>query len=997
MCFDMERDTLTKPLSVFLLLCLLLTSFVSAAKSDGIGLTEAERAYIAENPIIRVANEMDWPPFDFNAFGKPRGLAIDHIKLLGEKAGLQIEFVNGFTWAELVDQFKNKQIDVIPALYRNESREAFTLFTRPYYAGKLGVFAHEQGSPIDTLDDLIGKRIGIQKAHGAIPLIREKIPGIEFVENPSPETLVTMLGQRKLDAIIGNPLLFSHFAKENQILHLRLIHFVEMTDEEQQKTSLHVGVRKDVPLLHSILTKALRAVTTKEMREIESRWNSVRGTERVVGEDEGKVHRVQLTPEEKVFIENHPTIKVSNELDWPPFDFAVGNEPQGYSIDMLRLLAERSGIQLEFVNGYTWNELWEMFERKELDVVHPVLINDKREEFGLATKRMFGGRQIFITRKDAPDIQAISQLRDKVFATPAGWALTGYLQDNHPEMKLLITKGTIEALDAVSKGLAYATAELDAVAGYLLNKEMRTDLRKNAWFQEFDQRHKYDLHFLVRKDWPLLLQIFNKALSSLTPEEVSGLQVKWFGSQRTVGAAEEKRIFLTPEERAYLSKKGQLTACIDPNWTPYERLGEDGDHEGMSADFFKLFKGRLNISYRLHKTESWSETLEAAREHQCDILTLAAPTKSRREYLDFTTPYLSFPFVIATRTEQFFIEEFEHFLDKTYTVGRDYAVSELLKQKYPDLNLVEVKQVDDGLQMVREGKAFGYIGATAEVAHALQRSGMVDVKVAGRLAWGYELGIASRSDEPLLGVIMQKAVSSLASEEQKRIHSKWMTLNVERVTDHTLLLQVLFGASIILIVVFYWNRQLHRERTITGEALSKLENAQNLLQDQNQKLEKLSVTDHLTQLNNRTKLDQVLVEEFERGERLGQSFGVILIDLDHFKRINDDHGHQVGDLILVEIAKLFSANVRTIDTLGRWGGEEFLIVCPGTSQEGAAIFAEHLRVAVAEHKFPVIGQQTSSFGVAAYQPTDTVSELVSRADKALYKAKENGRNRVEAG
>lgn len=179
----------------------------------------------------------------------------------------------------------------------------------------------------------------------------------------------------------------------------------------------------------------------------------------------------------------------------------------------------------------------------------------------------------------------------------------------------------------------------------------------------------------------------------------------------------------------------------------------------------------------------------------------------------------------------------------------------------------------------------------------------------------------------------------------------------------------------------------HLEQLVTERTIELLE--------KNKELEKLSVTDRLTGLFNRLKLDKVLEDELHRSQYGTNLFSVILLDIDKFKSINDSFGHPVGDQILIEVANLLNIGTREIDIKGRWGGEEFLIVCRDTGFEIAIGLAERLRSRMDNHVFPIIGKRTGSFGVTAYKKGDTVSDIVSRADRALYRAKEKGRNRVE--
>ncbi|HEU5098864.1 MAG TPA: GGDEF domain-containing protein [Roseiflexaceae bacterium] len=154
--------------------------------------------------------------------------------------------------------------------------------------------------------------------------------------------------------------------------------------------------------------------------------------------------------------------------------------------------------------------------------------------------------------------------------------------------------------------------------------------------------------------------------------------------------------------------------------------------------------------------------------------------------------------------------------------------------------------------------------------------------------------------------------------------------------------------------------------------------------------------DYLTGVANRRTTAQQLLRALEQAHRADTAMSVILLDIDHFKSINDTFGHDVGDTVLVQMSALLQEHLRASDTLGRWGGEEFLIVVNAAGAAAVAEMADRLRTVIAQHEFPQIGQLTASFGVAALFPSDTPESLVKRADQALYAAKQAGRNRVEA-
>ena len=167
------------------------------------------------------------------------------------------------------------------------------------------------------------------------------------------------------------------------------------------------------------------------------------------------------------------------------------------------------------------------------------------------------------------------------------------------------------------------------------------------------------------------------------------------------------------------------------------------------------------------------------------------------------------------------------------------------------------------------------------------------------------------------------------------------------------------------------------------------------LEDAKEELTILSSTDYLTKLNNRKNIDLALKMNENLYKRYKDSFSVILFDLDDFKKVNDTYGHLVGDKILIEIADLLRKYTREADVIGRWGGEEFIIICPKTNLQEALVVALNLKEKVSLHKFDKVGNKTASFGVSTFKDNDTITELLTRADDAMYKAKTNGKNRVE--
>lgn len=168
----------------------------------------------------------------------------------------------------------------------------------------------------------------------------------------------------------------------------------------------------------------------------------------------------------------------------------------------------------------------------------------------------------------------------------------------------------------------------------------------------------------------------------------------------------------------------------------------------------------------------------------------------------------------------------------------------------------------------------------------------------------------------------------------------------------------------------------------------------NILKNHSQELYNISILDPLLNIANRRHLDSLLEYEIQRAKRYNSTFSIIMFDIDFFKKINDTYGHKMGDKILKELTQFIKNKIRTSDILGRWGGEEFLIIIPETNLEKAVNVAQNLRKAVEEKVFVNNIKITLSFGVTEYKNSLKSNELFDNVDKAMYEAKKTGRNKV---
>ena len=512
--------------------------------SNKIQFTPQELAYLKKLKRVTIGNEMDWVPFDYNEFGKPTGMSIEYIQLLFSKLGIKYRFINGYTWPELLQQFKEQKIDVLPGLYKSQERVSYTNFTTPYYQGELALYVLKD-SKLNNLYDLNKKRIGVEEADASLKMIHEHFLSSKIITSRTSNMLFENLIQKKVDAIVCNPLLLKHYQATKKNKRIKLLETLNLTQEEHKVISLHIGVNTQKPILHTLLQKAMNSLTRREIQELQKKW-----------------------------------IKVKN-------------------------------------------------------------------------------------------------------------------------------KHSIE---------------------------------------------------------------------------------------------------LTKEEKEYLKTKN-ISMCIDPDWMPFESFHE-GKYIGMSADFFQIIQKDINKNIDVVKTSSWTGTIKAAKNRECDLFSLAMATPERKEYMNFTTPYFNIPLVLATNLDVPFLNDFLALKNKKIGITKGYAFVEILRIKYPNLNIIEVANIHDGLDRVKSGELFGYVGTLASVGYLFQTDYVGELKIAGKFEEKWKLSIGVRNDDPILFNILQKAVDSIQEDSKREILNKWITIKYEKSVDYSIIWEILIISILLLLAVLYWLRKL---------------------------------------------------------------------------------------------------------------------------------------------------------------------------------------------
>lgn len=686
--------------------------------------------------------------------------------------------------------------------------------------------------------------------------------------------------------------------------------------------------------------------------------------------------KITLSTEEKSFISEHPTIVLGTDQSWEPYVIvSPSGKMSGYDAEILERINKLTGAKFTLAAG-KWSEMQSKAKSHEIDGLSTGTAATERASYlNFSTPYLTLQKSVFVSTGNPHAIEKPEDLQNKTLVIQKGNLADIKLAEQYKNSHILYVDTVEELFSAISTGAADVTFGNGATL-YLANK-----LGMPYLHIAFHLPQKLDLVFGVRKDWPAAISILNKALSTLSPHEKTHIQTKWFSAQ-TVSAIERNRneLTLSAYERYVVDQAPHIRMCVGPNWLPFTSINTEQKYQGVTADLMAIISERLSTNFTLVPTSEWSESITFMKEKSCDIITAITPTQARTEFLTFTHPVLTSPIVLATRQDQFFISDLSSITDNPIAIIKNSAAASLVKQHYPQLNIIDVASIKEGLRKLSEKKVFGYIDSLEVIAHNVSKEHYVNIKISSTLPIDFDLAIGVRKDWPEWVPILNKAIQSISEEDKRKIQNHWIGIKYEKGFDYNLIWSTLAAISVLIFLVLY------RYRVIT-EYNKKLE-------ELNQKLSKQAMTDQLTQLPNRYLLDQEIQRVIASSKRYQEPFSMVLFDLDYFKEINDVYGHQMGDEVLMRVSSEMERATRDADLLGRWGGEEFLLVCPKTNLAGALKLANKIREHLAQQRFLTGKQITLSAGVAEFGKDENYHSMLKRLDDSLYSAKQSGRNTI---
>ncbi|MBF0620455.1 MAG: transporter substrate-binding domain-containing protein [Magnetococcales bacterium] len=513
---------------------------------------------------------------------------------------------------------------------------------------------------------------------------------------------------------------------------------------------------------------------------------------------------VFLTDQEQAWIAQNPIIRVANETDWPPYDFAEEGIPKGYSIELISLAALKTGLTLNFINGHTWNTLLTMGQERKIDLFPAIWKNEDRLQFLDFTTSYVDTPHILIVRKEETSIHTITDLKGKTLAGVKGYADTQEAKKHFPEITVLETENTSQGLRAVAYGQADAYLGTLGSITYAIRKGMIHGLSIAGETTLDGRLTAGEMHFAARNDWPLLGQIIQKGLNAVSVQELADLQKKWVSLPNQSGSY---NVPLMPNEKRWL-KNHPILRFSAPSIAMLS-IHENNQLHGIIGELLNKAATALHVELSLEPNSEGEPSSKSLLFGQLDFILKLEDTRQNKSFIT-TQPLVQVPLAIVTRDSVSYVESLDHIGNKIVTVVRPEA-RKLLSEHLPDEQILLVPDMETGLKLVKKGRAFAFVDLAPVCRQKLISDGDESLKISGLLQQRLGIYLLTRPSNALLVSIMDKAFALLPSDERTKIMQNWAKIQIGTRIDYTLLAWTISIFSLILVVALAWSATLRKQ------------------------------------------------------------------------------------------------------------------------------------------------------------------------------------------
>ena len=772
-----------------------LTAFIACCLITGTTLSaETVRVGAYENP----------PKVFTTQSGQTAGFFPAILQAVAEEQGWDIVYVHG-AWEECLERLESGEIDLMCDVAVSKDRKNRFSFSKEPVLTNWGAVYVRKGMPIRSVLDLDGKAVAVMAGsihtdgiRGIKALLENFNVSCRFVEVSSYREVLMLLDSGQADAGVVNRL-FGMLHADNHEASATPIVF----NPCDLQFAVKKGVEKGLRLIEQIDSSLRRLKQNPDSAYHQALTVYLAGSNQEwASYEEGGLQQLELSAAEARWAKDHPRIRIGIDPGFAPFEFlSRDGEYTGMAADYLDLLSTKTGLEFERAEYDSWSETVQAIKQKEIDLLPCVGISEERKGFIDYTAPYLNFSRVIITRIDS-DIKKMSDLSGRRVGIQENSSHSEFLKET-TMIKPRLYESFQDAMLAVSRGEVDATVGNLAVTTHVMRDLALTNIKLAAYAAPESQA----LCIGVRKDWPELRSILDRALQSITLKQRSAILGKWLPLPR----ASRSDLEFSQEEREWLLMHPCIRVAWDRNWAPIEFADSDGVMQGVSSEYLKSLQRILGVYFDVEQAGNWQEAYTMLKNRDLDMSSCLAITPQRMEHLDFTDTYLSTPVVLFGNGSTPYIRNMSELEYLRVAVVKDYATDHWITRDVPELSVTRTATLADGFELLRRGKVDVFIANVVTGNYYLSHLRHHNIKIVGETPYAYKLRMAVRNDWPLFAGILTKALNSLPEGEKNAMYRDWVWVKYEHGFDYSLFGKIVMGALAVILMFVYWNRRLTAE------------------------------------------------------------------------------------------------------------------------------------------------------------------------------------------
>jgi polar amino acid transport system substrate-binding protein len=434
---------------------------------------------------------------------------------------------------------------------------------------------------------------------------------------------------------------------------------------------------------------------------------------------------------------------------------------------------------------------------------------------------------------------------------------------------------------------------------------------------------------------------------------------------------DKMNILLSDEDSKYL-ENNNFTLYVEDNKIPFS-FKITNQLKGIEIDFWNLISKKLSKPLNIEETINnqifsiFSNTIKAKFIYSFE-------KKNTSGYL-LTDSVAQVPIALITKNDKNFITNLSTLKNIQIGVINNLEIISTLQKEYPKINFIGIDSIDFALMKLEKNEIFALIDNMYTISHKINKNNLNNIKINTLLNHKLNIYLQSEEKNRLFINILNSAINRFTQDDKNNILNNYQFIFYPKTIDIYFIAKIIIPFILLLIIFMYFNFKLKKEIKKRKEI--------------EKQLSELANKDGLTNIYNRRRIEELCEIEIIRNKRYKSDLSIIFFDINDFKDINDNIGHHLGDEVLIKISDIINKNIRNIDFIGRWGGDEFLIILPQTTLSQTKNIVCNLENLLKEIEFSDSITVTCSFGIANYEKGDTLDSLLKKADESMYEQKAN--------